>query len=142
MGEVSMGQITRVTYGRLTSFGRYENERIGADAAVAEGESPDQALATVTAFVEQKIAERAGARQQVEQLDDSVIRLQNQMHDLEYEIGKAKERYETVARFMAKHGLKMPGWLDEVEQEAILDEEDEEDEEDGSIPVSEPGSPF
>ena len=49
--------ITRVVYSKLYNLGRYENERFEAEATVAPGQTPEEAMTEAIAFVKAQAGE-------------------------------------------------------------------------------------
>lgn len=100
--------ITQVHYQKLVNLGDYQNERFGAWASVAEGETAEQAMEALQAWV----LDRAGATQEED----------DRLHDLRKEYGILKREYDRLAgdidtvrkrwghvkAFVEALGLKMP----------------------------------
>ena len=48
-------KITSVRYERLHSFGNYENEKLSAEAVIADGDDPDEAADQLRHFIDGQI---------------------------------------------------------------------------------------
>ena len=97
--------ITQVHYQKLASLGNYENERIGAWATVEEGQTPDESLATLIAWVEEQGQQRTGQEEEV------VIARNGRpaaRHTLEREITEMRETWRKARAFLQTVGLELP----------------------------------
>ena len=101
-------QITTVHYQRLVSMGNYENERVGAHAQVEEGETAEEALAKLTAWVEEQINARGKANDDLENIRRSIHDLEHRKERMERETKEAGDRWRAARAFLAKVGLELP----------------------------------
>ena len=100
--------ITQVHYQKLASLGNYENERIGAWATVEEGQTPDESLATLIAWVEEQGQQRTGQEEEVARGQVAIQRLESVRHTLEREITEMRETWRKARAFLQTVGLELP----------------------------------
>jgi hypothetical protein len=96
--------ITQVHYQKLVNLGDYQNERYGAWANVAEGETPDEALEALKVWVGTQVVDR----DQQDNLQRTVYRLEETRQNLERDITQMKARYEKAKLFVEGLGLEIP----------------------------------
>lgn len=71
-----MAKPMTVSYGRLATFGRFENEKVSLTVELAEGETADQGLDQARKWVEAALAER-------DHLSESIIEMQTRVAELQ-----------------------------------------------------------
>lgn len=104
--------ITEVRYSRLRSFGSYENETIGAEAVVSEGEDPDAVLKNLTEWVENKIAERQASEDARFAMARTRQRTEAEIGDLMSKLEGLRLRWESAVKFLEKHGVNTESFDD------------------------------
>ena len=97
--------IYSVHYQKLVSTGNYENERVGAWAAVPVGQTPEQALEELKGWV----GDQLGQHEEVAQLQTDLVRLRGEKARLESMVASAHANYDKVKAFFDRLGLPMPG---------------------------------
>lgn len=98
---VTASGIVWVSYRRLQSFGHYENEEVGAGAAVNAGADPSVVLAGVQAWVCDRLSEHIERRREEDEVRDIDQRIANR----EGQIKRLEERWERAREFLKKHGV-------------------------------------
>lgn len=101
-------KITSVQYGRLVNLGNFENEKLSAWATVEEGETPEEALAKVTAFIEAQAGTRQQQESQVEQTAAKLNRMESDKHQMEREIKEMRDTWRKARAFIKAVGLELP----------------------------------
>lgn len=96
--------IYSVHYQRLVSTGSYENERVGAWAAVQVGQTPDQALQGLRAWVDAQV----GQHQVAQDIESQLYRLRHEKTALEGSVQHARANYQKAKAFVEGMGLTMP----------------------------------
>lgn len=99
-------RITEVEYRRLRSFGHFENEMVGAVAALQGDETPEDALQALRQWVDDKLG---SAEQDAATLERS-WQLRSQVTELERRIENAKREYDAAIRVLKVHGIEQPEW--------------------------------
>lgn len=102
--------ITSVSYSRLASLGNYENEKVQANARVAEGEDPAAVLQSLKQWVDERVANEARDRG----LERDLYDLQGRLQDYEHRVREAKSKWEACERFLAAHGVDVAPWGSEL----------------------------
>ena len=122
-----MAKVTSVSYGRLATFGRFENEKVSITLELQEGETADQAMEQAIGWVEDKLAMRSHLDESIREKQQEVARLQTLQTELDGVVERARKVIETFAPQEQK--------LSAMSEKAVLaDEEapdphdDEEDE--------------
>ncbi|MBE9179125.1 hypothetical protein IQ268_11185 [Oculatella sp. LEGE 06141] len=93
-------KIKRVIYSALFNIGDYENEKIGFEVELEEGESADDAIA----MLRDKAVTAA-------QPDSNKVwrersRLQVELRELEQKLTEARSKWAATAEFLTKQGIK------------------------------------
>lgn len=106
--------IVLVSYGHLFNLGNYENERIEATSAVAEGEDEVAVLAELKAWVHEQGNREMAA---MEEANRAERRARTALHDLERiqrDTEIARDRYTRIVAFLQRTGIQPPeGWRDD-----------------------------
>lgn len=89
-------KITQVHYQKLTNLGDYQNQRVGAWANVEDHETPETALATLTAWVDQQITGNQQLKTTHEELEHEIYTAQNKLETLNRQIHTAQTKYEKM----------------------------------------------
>lgn len=103
-------KIVTVEYRRLRTFGSYQNETVGAVAELAPGQSPDDALLALRAWVDQQLGDDGERRDLTERVNE--LRWQADEH--ERRIARANERWTAIIGFMEKLGIERPSDIPET----------------------------
>jgi hypothetical protein len=93
--------VTEVRYSRLVSFGNYENEQIGATAAVPPGSDGTRELAALRLFVAQQLQ----AGQEREELRERVYQQRRELERLTTDVATMRERYNRAKTFVEGLGI-------------------------------------
>jgi len=101
-------KITSVQYGRLVNLGNYENEKLSAWATVEDDETPDEALAKVTAFIEEQAGTRKQQESQLEVTAARLSRMESEKRQMEREIREMRETWTKARAFLTTIGLELP----------------------------------
>lgn len=125
---------TLVEYSRLRNLGNYENEKIGVQAVIMPGETPDGALARCRAFV----AAQFGERDEIDALRRRREHAQRQANEAERHARKLTSVWREMAAILAEHMVTPEsrpdlrwdwpppvGELDEAVDPASADDEEE-----------------
>src|SRR5574343_41930 len=99
-------QIVTVEYRRLRTYGEYQNETVGAVAQVnvSAGETADEALYQLRAWVDEQL----GNRDEQRSLEERVSDLRWKADDYERKIARLDERWKAILAFLDKLGLERP----------------------------------
>ena len=97
-------RVTSVEYRRLRSFGQYENETVGATAAVSEGETPEAALSALRDWVAGQLALAAGA----EEIEEFITELQSKKRHIESAVASGERKYAALRDILAAHNIELP----------------------------------
>lgn len=95
-------RITHVHFKALYNLGNYNNETIGLQAAIEEGENPDEVLASLR---EKAIALNAGNRGDASELYSNIYKYKRALADLESRIKTATEQWNATAAFLKAQGI-------------------------------------
>lgn len=101
-------KITSVQYGRLVNLGNYENEKLSAWATVEDDETPVEALAKVTAFIEDQALTRKQQESQLETAALNLSRMESVKHQMEREIKEMRDTWKKAREFLKAVGLELP----------------------------------
>ena len=93
-------RITAVSYRRLRTFGNYQNETVGAEAALEEEDTPDAVLDGLKAWVHSRL-EMIDVR---EDMREDLYRLESEKHALERDIHDLNTRREAAKMLLEAHG--------------------------------------
>lgn len=102
--------ITSVGYSKLVNLGNYENERVNANARVDDGQDADAVLASLKAWVEQRVTDREAEYQRQRDLDNEHYRIEGLKRQGDELMNKAA----ACRRFLEAHGVKVTDWPDEL----------------------------
>ena len=93
-------QIKVVTYSALLSLGNYQNERIGFQVRLDEGETAEQAIEALR----QKVCDVGGTNADImyRQMRDR----RDELAEIERKIKKATEEWNATAEFLRTQGIK------------------------------------
>ena len=97
-------KIITVEYRQLRTFGGYNNETVGAVAEVVDGQTPEELLAELKAWVDSMLGdhvERANLR-------EAVSELRYQKEQLERHVSRAEQKWEAIIAFMQKLVIERP----------------------------------
>lgn len=100
--------ITQVHYQKPVSLGNYENERIGAWAMVEDGETPEGALETLIAWVEERGATRASQEDEIVRGHAAIEAHRRDKARLEREVEQMRAVWERGKTFLERLGLPVP----------------------------------
>jgi hypothetical protein len=103
--------IKTVEYRRLVSFGQYENETLGATACVGETEHPIDALTALAAWVEARIADRAGQRTTDHERAMARNHAEWDLAEIEQRIATAKVKWSRWKQFMERLGITVEDYV-------------------------------
>lgn len=129
-------QITSVHYSRLVNDGNYENHKIAGWAQVEEGETPDEALTKIEAWVIAQIDDERGVEDRLKQLGNKLNTARWQMERMQREYQDCRALWQKGRAFLTSLGLEVPRtYLDPAqnpfEETPEISQATEEDEEDG-----------
>lgn len=97
-------QIVSVTYQKLVTGGnRYSNERVGATAEVGDGETADQVLAALRAWVYGHV----GLQTEVDDIVRTLGTLRQERDQLVADINMYQTRWERARAFLEHHGIDL-----------------------------------
>lgn len=96
-------KITSVSYTRLQTLSGYNNERVGATADVEEGETREEAMGQLKAWVMGQLDQR----ELLHDARDDVDQLRYQKQSLESEVEGLLEKFEWVKALLEKHGVSV-----------------------------------
>jgi antirestriction protein len=97
--------IERVEYRRLKTFGRYENETIGATAIVEPGHTAEWTLETLRGWVHSRLEESVSVTDKIEDLRYEHMKIKDEIRKETERLAEAKSRFEAAAAFLEKHGV-------------------------------------
>jgi hypothetical protein len=101
-------KITQVHYQKLVNLGDYQNERVGAWATVEDGEAPEEALATLTAWVEEQAETRHSQEDEIQTARGIIAGLDDQKRSLTRETQEMRETWRKGRAFLKAIGLELP----------------------------------
>lgn len=107
MAELTNIKIRRVSYGRLRSFGNYENEQVSAEAEVLDGASPEATLTSLRAWV----AGQLGDDEERANLSEAVNELRWRKDQMERDVARVEDRWKAIIAFLDKLGVELPANL-------------------------------
>lgn len=93
--------ITEVRYQRLVSFGNYQNEQIGATAAVLPGSDGTRELEALRLFVAQQITDHRAAQE----ARDDLFQTRSQLDNLRRELTRMADRHARAKAFLESLGI-------------------------------------
>jgi hypothetical protein len=102
--ERSSMEIISVEYRRLISLPEYENVSVGGTARVEIGETADQALSKLSAWVESKISLHVAEQDEKRE----VAQKGRELMEIERRVGEAEKRWNKAKTFLERLGLKLP----------------------------------
>ena len=105
-------RIVTVEYRRLRTYGEYQNETVGAVAEI-EGETPEQALSSLRAWVDGQLGDNDEQRKVSERVTD----LRWKLDDYERKIRAAETRWAAIVAFMEKLGIERPADIPDTLEE-------------------------
>jgi hypothetical protein len=91
-----MAKVTSVSYGRLATFGRFENEKVSITLELEPGDTADSALAQAIGWVEDKLALRNHLDESIREKQQEVARLQTLGTELDSVIVRARKVIEML----------------------------------------------
>lgn len=97
-------KITSVEYRRLRTFGEYENETVGIVAEVDLGESPDDAMSAVRAYVDEQLQDREDGRGTL----DRVRRAESRLREVGNLLQESEKRWIAAQKILAAAGVEVP----------------------------------
>lgn len=119
-------QITQVHYQKLVNLGDFQNERIGAWAHVSDDETPEEALADLTAWVESQGLSRREVKDDLASAREQLNDVQYRRDNIKADITRLKKLWEKAAAIVTGMGMELPpgyrSWVDE-QPEGDVDEE-------------------
>lgn len=98
--------IQTVTYRKLRSFGHYENETVGATASVGDAEKPEEALAELSLWVN----ERLGTAAQVSASRNDLANVKYEIGQRTVELEQLQKRIQAMVDFLKAHGVPTDTW--------------------------------
>lgn len=96
--------ITRISYRRLISTGEYSNVSIGADADLEPGETPEDALMVLTAWVQGQVSQY----QERDRLHEDVYEKRRELERIERQMIDARQSWANMQAWLTKHGIDLP----------------------------------
>ena len=99
-------EIVKVKYNKLISDSNYNNVSFGAEAIVADGETPEDAMTNLAYWVNDKLEKLGITMNDVCDMEDRVCSLKRQADGLEQKIEGRKEKVEWLNRVLKEHGIE------------------------------------
>jgi predicted RNase H-like nuclease (RuvC/YqgF family) len=99
--------IERVEYRRLKTFGRYENETIGATAIVEPGHTAEWTIEALRSWVHSRLEESLSVGDKIESLHNERIDLERAVKDKKEELEELENRFEAAKAFLEKQGVSI-----------------------------------
>ncbi len=100
--------ITSVHFSKLVNLGNYENEKIAAWANVEANQTPDEALAALTAWVEEQAKARVKDQEAVAAAQRLVGELEWKRNQMAAQIKEMRDTWAKGRAFLKAIGLALP----------------------------------
>jgi hypothetical protein len=108
-------EVTQVHYQMLMSLPNYENEKMGAWANVGVGETPEEAMADLKAWVIEQLTQFKAAKTSLEEINNQIYTRNHVLREVDEKARQAQARWEKAKAFLEAIGLRIPaGFEDDI----------------------------
>lgn len=108
-------QITAVRYGVTVNLGNYESERVDIEARVEEDQPADDVLLYCRTWIDENVTGGSRFELRRKELQNEIRGLHQEHTELEGHVRQARQKWETIKRWMI--GLGLEDHVNDIEDE-------------------------